>query len=158
MTRDPSLIPLSHDHHHGLALALRCRKQALGQLKPMGAEGLRERAQEVRDFFNRNLIAHFRAEEEVLFSEMRREVPSSAELIDALLIEHGSIRTAVENLGQQDVPQARSVFEFGDLLEQHIRKEERELFALYEQNIARFDAEMLGKRMTETIAAVPRSS
>ena len=45
--RHPSLLLLSHDHHHGLALALRCRKQGLGQIKPMGAEGLRERAKEV---------------------------------------------------------------------------------------------------------------
>ena len=59
--RHPSLIPLSHDHHHGLALALRCRKQALGQLKPMGAAGLRERATEFLAFYRSNLAAHFRA-------------------------------------------------------------------------------------------------
>lgn len=37
--RHPSLVRLSHDHHHGLALALRCRKQALGQIRPMGVRG-----------------------------------------------------------------------------------------------------------------------
>ncbi len=57
--RHPSLVLLSHDHHHGLALALRCRKQALGQIKPMGAEGLRERAKEVFEFYRANLVAHF---------------------------------------------------------------------------------------------------
>ena len=70
--RHPSLIPLSHDHHHGLALALRCRKQALGQIKPMGLVGLKERAKEFHDFFTGNLVQHFRAEEEVLFPVLAR--------------------------------------------------------------------------------------
>ena len=69
--RHPALIPLSHDHHHGLALALRCRKQALGQLRPMGVKGLKERAGEFREFFANQLVPHFRAEEEVLFPQMR---------------------------------------------------------------------------------------
>ena len=70
--RHPSLIALSHDHHHGLALALRCRKQALGQLKPMGAAGLRQRAAEFLAFYADNLLAHFKAEEEVLVSRAPR--------------------------------------------------------------------------------------
>ena len=80
--RHPSLVLLSQDHHHGLALALRCRKQALGQLKPMGAAGLRERAKEFGDFYRINLIAHFRAEEEILLPFMRRLVPGCAALLD----------------------------------------------------------------------------
>src|SRR6185503_4309767 len=78
LMRHPSLLPLSHDHHHGLALALRCRKQALGQIKPMGAVGLKERADEVLSFFRNNLIAHFGAEEEFLFPFMRLNVAGSA--------------------------------------------------------------------------------
>jgi hemerythrin-like domain-containing protein len=158
MRRHPSLLALSHDHHHGLALALRCRKQALGQLKPTGTEGLRERAEEVREFFSRNLIAHFRAEEEFLFPEMRRVVPASADLIGQLLAQHDQLRTSVEKLTKQDVPQARSIFDFGDLLEQHIRKEERELFALYEENIALLDAAAVGQKINERLAGSPGSS
>jgi len=82
--RHPSLVPLSHDHHHGLALALRCRKQALGQIKPMGSEGLKERARELRDFFNVDLLKHFRAEEEALFPLMRGAVPESQAMIKEL--------------------------------------------------------------------------
>ena len=69
--RHPILIPLSNDHHHGLALALRCRRQALGQIKPTGAQGLKERVKEYRDFFAQNLVPHFRAEEEILFPLIR---------------------------------------------------------------------------------------
>src|SRR4051812_19818414 len=92
MARHPALVPLSHDHHHGLALALRCRKQALGRLKPMGIAGLKERAEEFRSFFKDNLERHFKAEEEVLFPFMRASIPGAAELIDALVQDHVRLR------------------------------------------------------------------
>ena len=68
--RHPALIPLSHDHHHGLALALRCRKHALGQLNPGDPAAIEACATEASRFFNENLIAHFEAEETVLFPLM----------------------------------------------------------------------------------------
>lgn len=140
--RHPTLIPLSHDHHHGLALALRCRKQALGQIRPMGAQGLKERAREVIDFFRTSLIRHFRAEEEVLFPSVLSLVPESEPMVDALLREHGEIREAVSRLGQGSNP-GELLFDLGDLLERHIRKEERELFALFESRVAPAEADKL---------------
>ena len=150
--RHASLIPLSQDHHHGLALALRCRKQALGQMKPIGAEGLRERAKEFRDFYASNLVPHFQAEEKILFPLLRSEVPASAEMIDELVRNHKEIRHAIPRL-QADAGLAKLVFDLGDLLERHIRKEERELFPLFEQHIAGAKAEDAGneiKRVLET--------
>ncbi len=96
--RHPSLLPLSHDHHHGLALALRCRKQALGQIKPMGAVGLKERADEVLSFFRNNLVAHFRAEEEILFPFMRAHVAGSEAMIDELVRQHKQLRQAMAQI------------------------------------------------------------
>jgi hemerythrin-like domain-containing protein len=155
--RHPSLLPLSHDHHHGLALALRCRKQALGQLKPMGADGLKERAREFREFFAQNLINHFRAEEEVLFPQLSARVPESGEIIDGLLREHEQIRSAVPNL-DVDKGLAKLLFDLGDLLERHIRKEERELFPLFEEHLDRFDVAALGEQMGKILGSVPSSS
>ena len=152
--RHPSLILLSHDHHHGLALALRCRKQALGQLKPMGAEGLRERAREFREFFAHNLVNHFRAEEEVLFPQLAARVPESGEIIDVLLREHEQIQSAIPNL-DADRGLAKLVFDLGDLLERHIRKEERELFPLFEEHADLFDLETVGERIRNILGSVP---
>src|SRR2546426_7509547 len=98
LMRHPSLTPLSHDHHHGLALALRCRKQSLGQIKPMGAEGLRERAKEFLAFYASNLVPHFRAEEEVLFPLLGSAVPESGEMIEELVRDHAQIRAAIPQL------------------------------------------------------------
>jgi hemerythrin-like domain-containing protein len=157
LMRHPSLLALSHDHHHGLALALRCRKQALGQLKPMGVEGLRERAREFREFFATNLVNHFRAEEEVLFPPLGSRVPESGEIIDLLLREHEQIRSAMPHL-QAERGLRKLIFDLGDLLERHIRKEERELFPLFEEHVDRFDAETLGQRIKTILASIPSPS
>jgi len=154
--RHPSLIPLSHDHHHGLALALRCRKQALGQLKPMGLKGLKERAQELRDFFANNLVRHFRAEEEALFPKLRQLVPESAALLDQLARDHRQLRDAISQL-DGEVALGKLVFDLGDLLERHIRKEERELFPLFEQHIGETGAETVRDEIKKILEARPVS-
>lgn len=154
--RHPSLIPLSHDHHHGLALALRCRKQALGQIKPMGAAGLRERADEVAAFYSSNLIAHFRAEEEVLFPRLHSLSPESASMVEALRAEHEQIRRAVEQI-KTGSGLAKLVFDLGDMLERHIRKEERELFALFEERLDAAEQESIGLELKASLAATSAS-
>lgn len=154
--RHPSLIPLSQDHHHGLALALRCRKQALGQIKPMGLKGLKERAQELRDFFADNLVVHFRAEEEVLFPQMRALVPESEAILEQLIRDHQQIRAAIPRL-EGEAGLGKLVFDLGDLLERHIRKEERELFPLFEQHIGETGAETVGDEIKKILDAQPVS-
>jgi len=144
--RHPSLNPLSHDHHHGLALALRCRKQSLGQIKPMGAEGLRETSGEVLRFFAEELVSHFRAEEEVLFPLMRSVIPESVPIVARLLKEHGQIAAMVHQLESHE-RLSQILFDLGDLLERHIRCEERELFPLYEGHVTAQDAELVGEKL-----------
>lgn len=150
--RHPSLTLLSHDHHHGLALALRCRRQALGQIKPMGAQGLKERVKEYRDFFAQNLVPHFRAEEEILFPLIRARAAESHSLIDELLKDHEQLRKW-EGCLEEDKGLAKVLFDIGDLLERHIRREERELFPFFENLAVEVDAERIGKEIKEILEA-----
>ena len=150
--RHPSLVPLSHDHHHGLALALRCRKQALGQIRPMGTPGLRERSREILEFYDGNLVAHFRAEEEVLFPLLRAAVSQSSAIIDELARQHDEIRRAMAQL-KAGAGSAKLIFDLADLLERHIRKEERELFPLFEQNLSAGQAESAGRELKQILEA-----
>jgi iron-sulfur cluster repair protein YtfE (RIC family) len=150
--RHPSLVALSHDHHHGLALALRCRKQALGQIKPMGAEGLRNRAQEFLEFFRANLVAHFKAEEELLFPLMRESAAGCEDLVDELVKQHGELRRAMPQL-EAGTGLAKLIFDLGDLLERHIRKEERELFPLFEAHVDGAKAEAVGTQLQQYLGA-----
>ena len=148
--RHPSLVLLSHDHHQGLALALRCRKQGLGQIKPMGAAGLRERVKEFREFYGANLVVHFKAEEEVLFPLMREQVAGCGDLLDQLVRDHEQLRRAVPQL-EAGTGLAKLIFDLGDLLERHIRKEERELFPLFEAQVDAAQAEQVGEKLKELL-------
>lgn len=148
--RHPSLILLSHDHHHGLALALRCRKQALGRIKPLGAPGLEERAGEVKEFFLSNLERHFRAEEEILFPIILSWAPEGRTTIEDLLREHGQIREQVERL-EEKTTLSKALFDFGDLLERHIRREERELFPIFENQVAPAAAKRVGQEIEKVL-------
>ena len=148
--RHPSLILLSHDHHHGLALALRCRRQALGQIKPMGAQGLKERVKEYRDFFAQNLVPHFQAEEEILFPLIRARAAGSHSLIDELFKDHEQLRKWEECL-EEDKGLAKVLFDIGDLLERHIRREERELFPLFENRVGAAEAERVKEEIEKIL-------
>ncbi len=143
--RHPSLIPLSHDHHHGLALALRCRKHALGQLNPGDPAALEACAAEVSRFFNKNLTPHFEAEETVLFPLMAA-YEECRELVAQLEREHREFHRLAARLGEPGGLR-KSLFDFGDLLEQHIRSEERRLFAAFEMFVPAPDAERAGQEI-----------
>lgn len=149
--RHPGLIPLSHDHHHALALALRCRKQALGQIKPTGAEGLRLRASEFLSFFATELSSHFEAEEKILFPAMSVHVPDSEQLVAELVRDHETLRSATAEL-KSTRRLGKVIFDLGDLLERHIRREERELFPLFEQHAAAMKTDTIAETLTNFLA------
>lgn len=117
----------------------------------MGAEGLRLRAAELREFFDKQLISHFRAEEEILFPLMRAAAPESAALLDDLLREHETFRQGVEALAA-GTGVSKLIFDLGDLLERHIRREERELFPLFEQYVESSRAEAAGQKISKILA------
>ncbi len=144
--RHPGLVPLSHDHHHALALALRCRKQALGQIKPTGMEGLRLRANEFHTLYAAELSSHFEAEEKILFPQMSLHVPESEQLIGDLLRDHETVRLASAKL-EATADLGKAIFDLGDLLERHIRREERELFPLFEQHAEIIGADEIAERL-----------
>jgi iron-sulfur cluster repair protein YtfE (RIC family) len=154
--RHSGLVRLSHDHHHGLALALRCRKQALGQIKPLGVEGLRLRANELGTLYAAELSSHFEAEERILFPQMRLHVPDSEQLIADLVRDHETVRLAVAKL-QTLTGLGKMIFDLGDLLERHIRREERELFPLFEQHAAVIGADEVGERLENFLEIARRS-
>ena len=154
--RHPGLVPLSHDHHHALALALRCRKQALGQIKPTGVEGLRLRLNEFLTLYAAELSSHFEAEEKILFPQMSLHVPESEQLIEDLLLDHDTVRLASAKL-QATVALGKVIFDLGDLLERHVRREERELFPLFEQHAEIIGADEIAERLADFFELVRRN-
>jgi hemerythrin-like domain-containing protein len=129
--RHESLVPLSREHHYGLMLCLRIHRGL--PLRASDQTWVREKAFQAAQFFATDLVAHFKAEEEALFSAMRDFVGADR-LLGELLTEHRKLERLAERLGGTEVGELVSTLgEFADLLEAHIRKEERELFPLYEK-------------------------
>src|SRR5579863_8853345 len=93
--RHDSLIPLSHQHQHALALAV-IIKRRLGSEK--GEDVWREEmAEKIRKLYSAELIGHFDVEETILFPEMERYLGTLG-LVAELRSEHQSLRSVIQNL------------------------------------------------------------
>lgn len=125
--RHHTLIPLSREHHDGLLLAWRLRTGDLSSREPS------LKARHAAAFFESRLVAHFDAEERVLFPAVRGALGENASLLDELIAEHRTMATQASKLRGGATNQ---VAPFCDLLERHIRTEERRLFPLIEEHVA----------------------
>jgi hemerythrin-like domain-containing protein len=128
LRRDPSLIPLSHDHHHGLVRVFEIRRAL------RAGQDLDVQAEDTRRFYQQELTPHFRAEEEVVFPAIRAATATATTeaALSRLVDEHRQMRDMV---GALDASTQR-LGAFADLLERHIRFEERELFPAYQERVA----------------------
>ncbi|MEA2434771.1 MAG: hypothetical protein QOG54_2228 [Actinomycetota bacterium] len=127
--RHETLIPLTHDHHHALAQA---RKLVLA------ADGENEdrtiAAKNFLAFYDTDLLTHFREEEEMVFPLAVTYVDSEP-LLAQVMIEHLQIHALVHDLRgmlDQGAPTAWSLRRIADVLEKHIRFEEKSVFPLVE--------------------------
>lgn len=126
MPRSKSLIPLSHDHHHGLKLAQMLRKNA-PELNSI-PQSLQEKAEQAREFYRTDLVVHFAAEENVLYPMVKGKDMKVDALFFQVLEEHRMIKEQVEALRDTEPDLEDKLDILGKLLDSHIRKEERELF------------------------------
>ncbi|MBI3580216.1 MAG: hemerythrin domain-containing protein [Ignavibacteriales bacterium] len=132
--RHKGLVPLARDHHDGLLLALRLQqgKQALPRL---WSHDPFEQAKHVVTFYEEHLRHHFEAEEKGLFPLAAHHVTQSRPLVEVLIRQHRTLESYVARFrtpGPQTLEQ--DLKEFGKILEDHIRKEDRELFPMLEEH------------------------
>lgn len=130
MKRHPSLVPLSHDHHHALVEARRLGRGADGE----ESERRASTAGFLR-FFSTETVKHFREEEERLFPALVGGDEAGGELLVRALLEHQRIHALVGRLERglaAGEANAASMRELAELLESHVRLEERRLFPLIE--------------------------
>lgn len=122
MRRSPQLLQLSREHHTALVLAKRAQRLAKGT-----AIDAREFMATLPAVFEQELEPHFQVEEIALLSALRA-AESAAEvtaMVERTLLEHAGLRELMQQIGRQDFS---SLAAFGELLDAHVRFEERELF------------------------------
>ena len=87
MLRDPSLIPLSHQHHNGLALCVLTRRSLAADASPANIAKLARRA---IDRYELELVNHFEIEEQVLFPAC-----GTHPLVESLIAEHRALESFI---------------------------------------------------------------
>jgi len=131
--RHPSLITLTHDHHHGLAHA-RSLKAAAGA----DPDARLELGRAFKEFFHAETVVHFAEEEEQVFPMVLGHSGEAKDVVVQLLDEHGQMRGLVAQLDieiEQGRVDGETIRRIGELLESHIRTEERTLFPLMEASV-----------------------
>jgi mannose-6-phosphate isomerase-like protein (cupin superfamily) len=124
MKRHPALISLSHDHHHALVQARRLRRAAERDDDPRAV------AEAFVEFLTAVGVPHFR-EEETLFP-LVADSDAPRPLVVEVLLEHQRLHALVAEL-RSSADVRTPMRQLGELLEAHVRREERELFPLIER-------------------------
>lgn len=135
MKRDRRLWLLSDDHHAALVLARHATRAGAGE----GSRSAQEVWAEVMMRFEQELNAHFELEERLLLPAVERV--GEPALAERTRDEHAQLRRLVTGVPG---PLETRLSEFGALLRDHVRFEERVLFPAVQ--------ERLGQETLEAIA------
>jgi hemerythrin-like domain-containing protein len=144
MRRDSALIPLSHQHHNGLALCVLTRRSLATDSSAANVGTL---AQRIVDRFEIELTNHFAIEEEVLFPAC-----GASPLVDRLVSEHRAIEGLVGQI--RNAPTAELLEQFCELLNGHIRLEENEFFQQVQESLPRDVLDRVGGEIDQRAVRV----
>jgi hemerythrin-like domain-containing protein len=138
MLRDKSLIPLSRQHQHALALCVRIeRAMPIDDLK------LTDWQVEIAQQFEAEIKVHFAAEEQIVFPAARTFIELNP-LIDDLLGDHQWLRACFAKAEARQSSQ-EELLAFARRLSEHIRKEERQLFERLQELMPQAELSTLGQ-------------
>jgi hemerythrin-like domain-containing protein len=143
MLRDPGLVPLSHQHHNGLALCVLIRRSLAADTS---ADNVARLAGRAIDRYELELVNHFDLEERVLFAEAERHM-GPQDSIAELIAEHRRIEQMIAEM--RAAPSAGVLERFCALLSAHIRREENELFQEIQQRLPREALDRIGEILQE---------
>ena len=119
LERHPLLRPLSREHHDGLLLCWRIRRDLVARTDHDHV------LEECRSFFHSDLLPHFAVEEEVVFPVLGTAHP----LVHRAIMEHRRLSRLFQQL---DDPKT-TLTQIADELDAHIRFEERVLFPVEQE-------------------------
>jgi len=135
--RSKELAPLSREHHDGLLYVWKIRE---GLKNGTSIDML---VKYTKWFWLQHIKPHFYQEEKILLPYM----PAGHELATRLQKEHENIRELILNL-DADADQTTFV-QLCDLLNDHIRFEERQLFSYLEQTVSVDDLKKIFEQLEE---------
>lgn len=144
MLRDKSLIPLSRQHQHALALCVRINRAPLATAREVEAW-----QSEVDQHFTLEIQYHFAAEEKEVFP-LARKTAGLEPLVEELLAEHKQLRDYFEHARARTLD-GSALRQFAEMLAAHIRKEERGLFEEMQKQVSPAELEKMGGHVEEDL-------
>ncbi|HKG67658.1 MAG TPA: hemerythrin domain-containing protein, partial [Segetibacter sp.] len=135
--RSKYLVWLSRDHHDGLLIVWKTRQGIRNEISNSRI------SEYIVNAFSNELEPHFQEEENLLFNKLAKEDPLRLKAEE----QHASIREKIKELKIYTEKTTPDLQVFADLLEEHIRFEERTLFPHIESELKEEELEIIGSRL-----------
>ncbi|HTM94001.1 MAG TPA: hemerythrin domain-containing protein [Flavisolibacter sp.] len=139
--RNKHILQLSKDHHFTLLFSWKIRQ---GLKHSIDAGRIKKY---VQYFWQRNMMEHFREEEEILFA------PVKDDKVQKAIDDHRKIKEQVDKLqvSATDDETSRQLEALADAVDTHVRFEERELFPHLETVLTEAQLEAIGAQLKEEL-------
>jgi hemerythrin-like domain-containing protein len=136
--RNENIVKLSKDHHASLMFCWKLR------------QGIKHHVDEkrmiayVEYFWNQHFAEHFREEEDILFA------PLHDDLVKKAVADHRQVQVFIKTLREstEKDPYA-TLATLADLVDEHVRYEERVLFPHLEKELSENQLEEIGKQLPD---------
>lgn len=139
MKRSRALQPLSRDHHRALEVALKLRRATDTDVEQVSREFL--------EFWRGHGALHFRIEEEVMLPAFARHGDPAAPEVVRVLTDHVGIRRRAFDLEAASNPRPEDLNALGEMLNEHVRHEERVLFPMLEESLPADELDRLAQEI-----------
>ncbi|MYH41143.1 MAG: hemerythrin domain-containing protein [Chloroflexi bacterium] len=155
MRRDPRLVRLSEEHHHGLVFALRLERELPGA----DGQALAGLYADLVRFWARGLLPHFHAETECLLARLLRHTSPEDGRVTRLQRDHLAMEALVARMRDAggDGERREALAAFGETLRAHIRWEERDLFEALQETLTPSELDAAGREIEERLPKTTRA-
>lgn len=136
--RNENIVKLSKEHHFSLLFCWKIRKGIKMEIPAA-------RIIKYVEYFKVNFLhPHFEEEEKILFAALKDKP------VEKAIKQHKEINSLVSRLSKNtDANQAEQLEKLADLVDDHVRYEERQLFPHIEKTLKLGQLEAIGKQLDE---------
>ena len=134
--RNPHIVKLSKDHHFTLLFCWKIRNGLKFEADPSRIKKY------IQYFWEQHMQPHFREEETILFAPVKDEPVQKA------LKEHADIAQQINELNVEEHVSPDRLSKLADMVDNHVRYEERELFPHMEKILTEEQLETIGKQIS----------
>ena len=134
--RNPHIVKLSKDHHFSLLFCWKIRNGLKFEAEPSRIKKY------IQYFWKHHIQPHFREEETILFAPVKDAAVQKA------LREHEDIAKQINEINISEHISPDQLLTLADMVDNHVRYEERELFPHLEEILTEEQLESIGKQIS----------